>query len=109
MTKREEVIEILRGLTDKQLVDLFYDAVRGRYIYQGEENLWDAHLVLANAVRDRTTDGSPWRIEMLCQASDQQWPDDAPLCQHGEHCGIETVSWAKRSRCPVCGGEVYGT
>jgi hypothetical protein len=31
------------------------------------------------------------------------------ICEAGEHCGMPTVSWAKRSTCPVCGGEAYGT
>ena len=109
MTKREDLIETIRGLTDKQLVELFYDAVAGRHIFKGEENLWDAHLVLANAVRDRTTEGATWHLELLCPAPEQDFEDNVPICQHGQHCGLATVSWSKHSRCQVCVGEVYGT
>ena len=104
-----EIVEALQSLTHKQFVELFYEAVRGRFIYEGEEMLWDAHLVLANAVRDRA-DGDPrWRVELLCPTPGQSWEDDALICQHGEHCGVDTLSWAKESQCPVCGGRVYGT
>ena len=65
--------------------------------------------MLANAVRDRTADDVTWTLELLCQTADQEWEDDALICQHGEHCGVQIASWAKASRCPVCGDEVYGT
>jgi hypothetical protein len=106
---RAEIIESLRGLTHKQFVELFYEAVQGRFIYSGEEMLWDSHLVLANAMRDRTEPGSAWTIQTLCPTPGQTWADDALICQQGECCGVETMSWAKQSRCPVCGETAYGT
>jgi hypothetical protein len=106
---RAEIVGALRSLTHKQFVELFYEAVQGRFIYDGEEMLWDAHLVLANAIRDRTESDAPWRLELLCPTPGQEWVDDAPICQHGEHCDLDTMSWAKESSCPVCGGRVYGT
>jgi hypothetical protein len=48
---RTDLVDGLRALTDKQFVELFYEAVRGRHIYSEERNIFDAHLVLANAVR----------------------------------------------------------
>lgn len=106
---RAEVVDALRGLTHKQFVELFYEAAADRFIYNGEEMLWDAHLVLANAVRDRREGDSTWRLELLCPTPGQTWDDDALICQRGEHCGFDTMSWAKESRCPVCSGNVYGT
>ena len=105
-----DLVDALRALTDKQLVDVFYKAVQGRHIYSAERNVFDAYLVLANAVRDRDEGtGGRWTVELICPTSDQDWVDDAPICQAGEHCGMPTASWAKQSMCPVCGGEVYGT
>jgi len=56
-----------------------------------------------------TARGGRWTVELICPTSDQDWVDDAPICQAGEHRGMPTASWAKHSTCPVCGGEVYGT
>lgn len=106
---RAEIVDALRGLTHKQFVELFYEAVEGRFIYDGEETLWDAHLVLANAVRDRGEREPVWRLELVCPTPRQTWEDDALICQHGVHCGVGTMSWAKESQCPVCRGSVYGT
>lgn len=105
---RDAIIKEIRELSDKQFVELFYEAVKGRHIYTAEANVFESHLVLANAVRARGT-GSPSTIELLCPVPDQHWADDSPICQHGQHCGFETASWAKESRCPVCNGQVYGT
>ena len=106
---RAEIIESLKALTHKQFVELFYEAVQGRFIYEGEEMMWDAHLVLANVTRDRTDPPSNWTLEVLCPTPGQTWADDAPICQHGNHCGVDTVSWAKQSRCPICNETTYGT
>lgn len=74
---RAEIVDALRGLTHKQFVELFDEAVADRFIYNGEEMLWDAHLVLANAVRDRGEGDSAWRLELLCPTPGQVWDDDA--------------------------------
>ena len=107
---RLDLVDGLRALTDKQFVEVFYEAVYGRHIYSAERNVLDAHLVLANAVRHREEghDGR-WSVELICHTPDQDWRDDAPICQAGEHCGTSTASWGKRSMCPVCGDVVYGT
>ena len=106
MTNRAELIKAIRGLTNKQLVELFYEAVEGRRVYEGEQDLWDSHLVLASAFRDRGADDAIWKIELLCPTVDQVWVDDASICQHGEHCGVETgldpVPWTSSERWIRC-------
>ena len=108
--QRQEIIGALQQLTDKQFVELFYEAVHGRHVYLSERRAFDAHLVLANAVRDvGSDDKASWTLEVVCPTPERQFTDDSALCQAGEHCGHSTVSWAKVSQCPVCGGDVYGT
>jgi len=41
---RNDLVNVLRMLSDNQFVEVLYDAVRGRHIY--ERNIFDAHLVL---------------------------------------------------------------
>lgn len=102
-----DLADTLRRLTDKQFVEVFYDAVQGRHSY---DNVFDTRWVLANAVRERTEDSvGSWTVELVCPTPGQQWPDDAIICQAGEHCGLSTISWGKTSQCPVCGGQVYGS
>jgi hypothetical protein len=108
VTERD-LVTALQALTDKQFVELFYQAVQGRHLYSAERNLWDAHLVLANAVRDRS-DGvvGPWSVELVCLSASQHWADGF-FCEAGEHCGMATTSCTKHFICPVCGGAGYGT
>ena len=107
---RAEIIEGLRGLTHKQFVELFCEAVQGRFIYDGEEMLWDSHLVLANGVRDRTEPGSTWTLELLCPTPGQTWGGrhlDLPARQPLRHRDHER---SKQSLCsPFCGETAYGT
>jgi hypothetical protein len=107
MTRRD-LVDGLRTLTDKQFVDVFYEAVHGRHIYS-EDVSYDAHLVLANAFRNLEGAGGRWTVELICPTPNEDRVDDASICQFGEHCGMSTASWAKQSTCPVCGGEVHGT
>ena len=108
--KPHDLTRALRTLTDKQFVEVFYETVQGRHIYPADRDVVDAHLILVNAVRDRSEGAdSRWTVELVCPTPGQEWPDDAPICQAGEHCGLSTASWAKTSQCPVCGGLVYGT
>ena len=102
----EGIIQYLNGLSDKQFIELFYEACRSRNIYRLEPDL-QAHLVLANALRDY--DNPEWELELLCPTPGQEWVDDAPIGQFGTHCGHKTASWSKNSVCPICGKEVYGT
>ena len=102
----DALIDELRKLTNKQFAELFYRAVEGRRVY--ESTIYDSHLVLASAVRE-PEESTAWTLEVICPARDSDWVDDAPICQQGDHCGMTTASWAKNSRCGICGGDVYGT
>jgi hypothetical protein len=108
---RSSVLSYLRRLTAKQFAELFYDAVEGKHPWPGEERTSDVRLVLGYASRDLDADNpdAPWQLSLVCPVPDEKWVDDAPVCQHGSHCGHDTISWAKPSVCPICGGEVYGT
>ena len=74
---RDDLVDGLRALSHKQFVEVFYEAVQGRDIYSEESNIWDAHLVLANAVRERD-EGSvgPWQVELICPTPGQDWQPD---------------------------------
>jgi hypothetical protein len=87
---RTDLVDGLRALTDKQFVELFYEAVRGRHIYSEERNIFDAHLVLANAVRyiEEGAHGR-WTVEPICPTPSQEWEDDALICNtnsRNSHC-----------------------
>jgi hypothetical protein len=105
---RAEIVAQLRCLTDKEFIEIFYEACAGRNIYAGD--IGEAQLVLANAERHPEDDGtySPWRLQLLT-LNDGNWADDSPVCQFGEHCGFETAGCSKWSMCAICGGSVFGT
>jgi hypothetical protein len=101
----------LNSLTDQQFITFFYESLSSRHLHEPEREFTQSHLVLANASRmkDENDGWEPWQLEVLCPTPGEAWVDDAPVCQYGSHCGVVTASWAKRSVCPICGGEVYGT
>ncbi len=108
---RKAVAAWLSSLTDKQFIDFFYESLASRQLYSSEQTYLESHLVLANARHLLEDDGytwGKWNLELVCPAR-EQWVDDAPVCQFGEHCGLNTASWSKHSICPICGGDVYGT
>lgn len=108
---KAEVAAWLSSLTDKQFVEFFYESLASRRLYNSERGYLDSHLVLANARRILDDDGvtwGQWELELLCP-TDEAWVDDAPVCQFGGRCGLDTASWAKHSVCPICGGQVYGS
>ena len=108
---REQLLDQLRTMSDHDFIELFYLAAENRNVYEGEEEILEGRLVLANARRAKTDEGewAPRELELLCPTPDQDWVSDAPICQLGSHCGFPTASWAKVSRCPICRGEVLGT
>jgi hypothetical protein len=104
---RDFVIDYLRNLTAKQFAELFYDAMKGQDPWG--DDLTDVRYVLAYACRDKIEPDDEWDFSIDCPVPNEKWIDDAPICQHGRHCGLVTISWAKQSICPICGGDVYGT
>lgn len=108
---RSKVIAYLRHLSPKAFAELFYEVAKGVQLCPEERSHREVHQILAYACRD-LEDGEPvgdWNVTLICPVPDQDWIDDAPICQHSHHCGHDTLSWAKNSICPVCSGEVYGT
>lgn len=99
---RHQALDWLRGLNDKQLVEVFYDAVASRITSDLPE--WRGHFVLADAER---VDDGPWDMDFIALpvASERAgWSDEALICQAGScnGCGAEVRSWSKRAECPVC-------
>jgi hypothetical protein len=113
---RDAVIGHIKSLTDKELVDLIYDATKGRDIFS-EEAAWSENkLVLCNASRDKDEDGSwsEWRLELLAQEDKNEYPEgwspEAPICQEGKTLdNMPVFGWAKKMTCPITGKQVYGT
>ena len=105
-----EISDWLKAMTDKQFIEFFYSKLSQRHLYAGEEEYLDCHLALVAVIR--CFENGQWssrKLQLLCPTPTENWVDDAPVGQFGEHCDHETASWAKHSKCPVCGGEVYGT
>lgn len=107
---RASVVAYLRALTAKQFAELFYESVEGRHAWPGEERLCEVHFILSFVTRelDESEPDKSWQLYVVCPVPNVEWGDDAPLCQCGSHCGHNTVSWAKQSACPICGGQVHG-
>lgn len=108
---KAKVAAWLSSLSHKEFAEFFYKSLASRHLWKEERRFCESHLVLANAVRRLRDDGvtwDEWELHLICPA-EEAWGDDAPVCQFGEHCGVSTASWSKRSVCPVCGGHVYGT
>ena len=105
---RTKVVEYLRGLSPKAFAEVFYESTRDTHPWPGEEDVNDVRYVLVYAHREVGDSSGDWSLSMVCPTP-EDWSDDAPVCQHGDHCKIDTISWAKSSECPICHGEVYGT
>ena len=106
--EREAVLKYMRELTPKAFAELFYESTRGTHPCPAESELYDGRIILAYAEREHDEPTAEWELTMVCPAT-EDWVDESPICQHGNHCKFETVSWAKNSRCPICDGNVYGT
>jgi len=111
---KNDIIKSMKSLSDKQFIELLYEVVKGRFIYKGEENYTQSHLVVANACRlknDNNKDWGEWSLELIAKHDSKiypkGWADDSLICQSGECCGHEVISWAKNAICPICGKEVY--
>lgn len=109
LNDRARTLNWLRSCSEKDLADLFDEAVSSRVTE--ESPAFRTHYVLGLATHDMDT-GS-WSLSVVNQpASDESaWAPDSPLSQEGRcgECLALGVSWAKSARCAVCGAEVYGT
>ncbi|MBN9519427.1 hypothetical protein J0H58_13035 [bacterium] len=104
---RANVLKWLQSLPDSELVDVFYEALGGRSGPDEWSGACESRLALIHAARERAGDGwGEWSVALVCPAPG--FAPGAPLCQTGAHCGFSTTSCGKRSRCPLCGGDVYG-
>ncbi|MEM6750804.1 MAG: hypothetical protein AAGA57_11695 [Planctomycetota bacterium] len=105
----DRAVQYIRGLTDKQFVELFYQVAADRNPLEQPQDgtTW---LVLAEVTP--LTDTQQFDIAYLATPSSKEdWDDEAPICQHGEctNCGAKMYCWSKRAGCPVCGAPTYCT
>lgn len=109
-TNRTQIIAFLKRLTDKQFVELFYEAVEERVILGNSPG--DSKLILANASRDSDESGK-WEVDLLAlhdrSAYDSEWADDVLFCQESESEGFRVLSYAKQMICPITGRSIRGT
>jgi hypothetical protein len=106
---RASVLRYLRSLGDKDLLETFYDAVRGRST--GDIAEAKDHYVIAHVAAE---DGR-WDLDVIAREDPAHYPtgfaSDVPVCQWGvcDGCGAQVRSWAKYMLCPVCGGTAHGS
>lgn len=107
---KKEVVQWLSSLTPKQFAEVIYEAAPKVALALADYKEQESRLILMHIWRDREEHGSylSWQPMMICP-SKEDWVDDAPLCQQGDHCGFATLSWDKRAVCPICGGDVSST
>ena len=109
MPSQDDVIAWLRSRSDKEFVDLFSRAAAGRSLAPLGADEYESHLVIAHVSKDPELVGG-WEIELLgVPEKSSEWAADALVAQQGSHCGHTVASYAKRFRCPLCGGEAFGT
>jgi len=112
-SQREVALRYIRRLTEKSLVEFFYEALRERC--GDEQNEFRDHFVLATAenVEGTRPDGiEKWALGVVGLPSDDRpWSDSAVISQFGtcKGCGLEIGCWSKQIRCPVCSRDVSGT
>jgi hypothetical protein len=105
---RTNLLKWFRSLTDNELVEVFYESIANRRTTNEETGVFESRLALTLISREKANDGwGAWSVQLLCPAPG--FAAGSPMCQDGEHCGFATLSCAKHSQCPICGGEVYGT
>lgn len=107
---QRSVVTWLASLTDKQFVEVFYEAVSDRDTSEidGER----VHFVMAKT--SKMSDEERDSVFLALPDPDEysgEWADDCAICQTGQ-C-VECRSWvrsvAKHAICPVCGTKVYCT
>ena len=107
---RTQVVAYVLSLSDKQLIELFYEATDGRRIFG--DTVRESKLVLANTSRDSDND-EVWNVELLATHDPHEypmgWADDVPICQESESEGFAVFSYAKQMICPITGRSIGGT
>ena len=105
----EDVVAWLRGRTDKAFVQAFYKAAAGRRLVPLKNPEYESHLAVVHLTKNSDAPGD-WEMEFIgLPRQSEEWPDDAPIMEQGEHCFQTVVSVAKNFVCPLCGGEVSAT
>ena len=107
---KEQCLKLMKGLTDKQFVQLFYEAMSGRNTSDMGEDVAKGHFILADVL---TWEDKEINIEFvgLNFYKEDTYEDDYPICQSGtcQNCKNKIRSFAKRILCPICSNEAYGT
>ena len=109
MESRDSIVKYLKTLADKELAEVFYDAVRDRLTSDVEE--LKGHFVLA----DVSYDEGKWSVDVIAREDPAEykdgWASAVPVCQWGvcQTCSSRVRSWAKHMLCPVCGAKAYGS
>ena len=116
MESRDSVITYLQALADKELVELFADAVGGRS--RSDMKGGEHHLLVADA----TLQDGRWDVSVIGREDpDRYRPDlaslvgevfpNVPIRARGvcATCDAQVRSWAKQMLCPVCGSKVSGS
>ena len=105
-----DVLNWIKTLTDKQFVELFYEATEEHNTSDMPTDTAKGHFVLADVLIWEDKDIG---IEFagLNFYPDDVYEDDYPICQSGtcRNCKNKIRSFAKRILCPICGNEAYGT
>jgi len=104
---REQILAWIGSLTDKQLVELFYDATSDRDV-DGEQG----RLAVAKACTFPDDERETTFLALPDpDAYPSGWVDDAPFCQSGScvECECLIRSFAKRVICPICGAKANCT
>jgi hypothetical protein len=101
-TPYDGIANLLADLTEKQMVETIYSALRKR----GADWVLAVSELLPNG-KSRLDLFSPHDPETYPDG----WSDDAVIANLGEcgHCGATLFSWAKRVICPVCGSKANCT
>ena len=116
---RQRALEFIKGLTNKQLVEFMNEALAGRRSDEGlEKSFVQEHWCLAEASRmleDDDITWGKWEVNFLAEHDRDEYPgewhEDSPLCQEGTctNCGYDSIGWAKKNTCPICGTLTYAT
>jgi hypothetical protein len=107
---QRSVVAWLSSLTDKQIVEFFYEAVSERTTSEIDGEC--GHFVMANTSKlpDEKRDTVFLALPDPAEYSGE-WADDCAIYQTGQciECGSWVRSFAKHVICPICVAKVYCT